>query len=132
VTCALQPSRCSAISVASKNFGSRLFFRLAVNVGILSGETSRHRVQATKDERRHAGSYSSSKLKAAARVRRPPPILTALALKTGQLAFFDLSVSRQVREWELRFEQGARVLTIDSAQETHYLFQSGNFKIHVL
>ena len=44
--------------------------------------------------------------------------------------FFDLSVSRQVRERELRFEQGAHVLTIEAAQETHPLFQSG--KIHVL
>lgn len=46
--------------------------------------------------------------------------------------FLDLSVSRQVGERELRFEQGARVLTVDPAQETHHLFQRGNFKIHVL
>jgi hypothetical protein len=43
---------------------------------------------------------------------------------------FDLNVSRQVRP-ELRFEQGARVLTVDTAPETHPLFQSGNLKIQV-
>ena len=64
MTCALQTSRCSAIPVVSKNIGNGLFFRC--QFGILSGGTSRHRAQARKDERRHAGCYSSSKLKVAA------------------------------------------------------------------
>ena len=35
-------------------------------------------------------------------------------------------------ERKLRLDQGARVLTIDTAQETHHLLQSGNLEVNVL
>jgi hypothetical protein len=44
VTCALPPSRCSAIPAVSRNFGNGL--SSGVNIGILSGYTSRHRAPA--------------------------------------------------------------------------------------
>ena len=61
---ALQPSRWSAIPVVSKNFGNVLFFRRQCGYSFRRHEPPSG--PARKDERRHAGCYSSSKLKAAA------------------------------------------------------------------
>jgi hypothetical protein len=64
VTCALQPSRWSAIPVVGKNFGNGDFFRRQCGHSFRPHQPPSGRSQDS--ERRHAGSYSSSKLKAAA------------------------------------------------------------------
>ena len=68
MTCGLQPSRWSAIPVVSKNFGNGLFFRRECGDSFRRHEPPLG--PARKDERRHAGCYSSSKLKTAAEVRK--------------------------------------------------------------
>ena len=46
--------------------------------------------------------------------------------------FFLSSVFRKLMQRKLRLDQGACVLTIDWAQETHHLLQCGNLKVNVL
>jgi hypothetical protein len=33
--------------------------------------------------------------------------------------------------WKVRLDQGSRVFVIDTAQESHHLFESGNLKVNV-